>query len=555
MQDHVELLKDLKRRRKGMDSDYLGWESHFKELRDAIQPSKGRFSLGENRKSSTLNKRIIDTTGKKGLRTLKTGLMAGMTSPSRPWFKLGLHGSDTDDDPTVKAYMHEVQKRMYTVLRNSNIYGTLAACYGDLGLYGTFGGLITANFENVIHSDAFPMGRYRLAENEEGKIDCLHWDVRMTVKQVVSKFGFENCSDKVQNRFKSNDLHSFVDVGAAVEVRHDRDPLSGLSINKPMGAYYWEKNCNDKMLMVGGHGINGILGPRWEPIQGEVWSTSSPGMDALGDCVQLQQQHRDKAMAIQLHYNPPMQGPSGFTKKNYRAVPGGVTTIKTEDIQKGGLRPTHEFKPDIQFMLQDIEMTQKRIEESFYVDLFRMASQYGVDGVKGVTATAIAELHEEKLIALGPLLEGLGGDLLTPLIEATFHYMQEAEILPEAPESIVSRPIKVEFIGLLAQAQKAVGLAAIERTIGFAGSLAQIAPEALDKIDADAAMDEFAEQVGPPPGIIRTNDAANEIRSQRAQREQQQQIVEAAQPMAQAAKLISEANERGAAGLAATGAV
>ena len=543
-----DLLAGLGRRRKGMDAEYQQWEPHFRELRDAIQPSRGRFSLGENRKASTLNKRIIDSSGRKGLRTLKSGLMAGMTSPSRPWFKLGLHNDSNKDDPDVKAYLHETQKRMYSVLRGSNIYRTLDACYGDLGLYGTFGGLITGNFDNVIQSHAFPMGLYRISENEDGIVDILHWDIRMTVAQVVSKFGLDRVSTSVANRYKANDLHSWVDVCAAVEVRRERDPLSPLSIDKPLAAFYWEKTRSDAFLMVSGHGTNGILGPRWERVEGETWATSSPGMDALGDCVQLQQQHKDKSLSIQMSYKPPMQGPAGF-KKHFRNVPGGVTTVSTTDLQKGGLRPTHEVRPDIQGLVMDINETRRRISESFYEDLFRMASQHGIDGVKNVTATAIAEMHEEKLIALGPVLESLDHGLLTPVIEATFHYMQEAEILPEAPDALNGEPIKVEFISLLAQAQKAIGLASIERTVGFAGSLAQIKPEALDKIDADAAMDEFADQVGPPPGIIVTTKQAQEARAARAKAAQQQQMMEQVQPMAHAAKLISEANERGAEGL------
>jgi hypothetical protein len=547
-----ELLSALRRRRVGMDAEYEQWEPHFRELRDAIQPARGRFSLGENRFSSTINKRIIDSSGRKGLRTLKSGLMAGMTSPSRPWFKLGLHNDSNKDDPDVKAYLHEVQKRMYSVLRGSNIYRTLDACYGDLGMYGTFGGLIVGSFDNVIHSHSFPMGLYRIAENEDGAVDVLHWDIRMTVAQVVSKFGLKMCSISVQNRYKNNDLHSYVDVMAAVEVRRERDPMSPLAIDKPIGAFYWEKNRHDGFLQIGGHGTNGILGPRWERVEGESWATSSPGMDALGDCVQLQQQHKDKAIAIQMSYKPAMQGPAGF-KKHFRNVPGGVTTVATTDMAKGGLRPTHEVRPDIQGLLMDINETRGRIDESFYVDLFRMASQQGVDGVKNVTATAIAEMHEEKLIALGPVLESLDHGLLTPIIEATFHYMQEANILPEAPESLNGQPIKVEFISLLAQAQKAIGLASIERTIGFVATLANIKPEALDKLDADATVDEFADQVGPPPGIILTTKQAEERRQARAQQQQQQMMMEQAEPMANAAKLISEANQRGSAGLAQGG--
>lgn len=547
-----KLLAALGRRRKGMDAEYNLWEPHFRELRDAIQPSRGRFSLGENRKSSTINKRIIDSSGRKGLRTLKAGLMAGMTSPSRPWFRLALHDDALSTDPDVKAYLHEVQKRMYSVLRGSNIYRTLDACYGDLGLYGTFGGLIVGDFENVIHSHAFPMGLYRIGEDEKGAVDVLHWDIRMNVAQVVSKFGLDKVSNSVKNRYQNNDLYSFVDVCGAVEVRRERDPMSPLAINKPLGAFYWEKNSKDKLLMVGGHGVNGILGPRWERLEGEAWAISSPAMDALGDCVQLQQQHRDKAMSIQLSYKPSMQAPAGF-KKRFRNIPAGVTTVSTTDIQKGGLRPTHEVRPDVSALLADINETRSRISESFYADLFRMASQYGVEGVKNVTATAIAEMHEEKLIALGPVLESLDHGLLTPIIEAVFFYMQEAGILPDPPDVLDNAAIKIEFISLLAQAQKAIGLASIERTIGFAGTLAQIKPEALDKIDADATMDEFVDQVGPPPKIILTTKQAQEIRAARAEQMQQEKMMEQAEPMANAAKLISETGQRGVDGLRAAG--
>tara|TARA_R110000850_G_scaffold23358_1_gene69076 strand:- start:12076 stop:13677 length:1602 start_codon:yes stop_codon:yes gene_type:complete len=531
-----------------MDAEYQQWEPHFRELRDAIQPSKGRFSLGEDRSSSTLNKRIIDGSGRQALRTLKAGLMAGMTSPSRPWFKLGLHDDANKDDPDVKAYLHEVQKRMYTVLRGSNIYQTLETCYGDLGLYGTFCGLIVGDFDSVIHSHSFPTGLHRIAENEKGVVDVVHWDIRMTVGQVVSKFGIDKVSSGVANRYLSNDLHSPVDVCAAVEVRRERDPMSPMATDKPLGAFYWETARKDDLLMVGGHGTNGILAPRWERIEGEAWSVSSPGMDALGDCVQLQAQHRDKAMAVQRAYNPPMQAPAGF-KSRYRNVPGGITSISTSDIQKGGMRPVHESRPDVQHLMMDIQETQRRIGEAFYSDLFRMASGQGIDGVKGVTATAIAEMHEEKLIALGPVLESLDHGLLTPIIEATFFYMQEAEILPPAPDILNGQPVKVEFISLLAQAQKAVGLASIERTIGFIGSLAAIRPDALDKLDVDTTIDEFSDQVGPPPGIILTTKQAGEIREARAKQQQQQQLMENAQPMAQAASLISEATERGVDGL------
>lgn len=515
------------------------------ELRDAIQPSRGRYSLGENRRGSTLNKRIIDGTARRALRTLTSGLMAGMTSPSRAWFRLGFYDEGAMDDPEVKAYLYVAQQRMYTVLRGSNIYRTLANCYADLGLYGTFGGLIVGDFENVIHSHAFPVGMFRIEENELGTVDVLHRDVRRTVGQLVGQFGLDACSDRVKNLYKQNRIHDYIDVTHAVEVRRERDPMSPLSINKPFASFYWEKGRSDNLLQISGFGVNPILAPRWERVDGEAYSVASPGMDALGDAVMLQQQHRDMATAIQMSYKPPMQAPAGFTK-HFRNVPGGITTVDASDLSKGGIRPAFEVKPDVSALQMSINETQRRISQSFFEDLFLMTS---MSDRRQVTAREIAERHEEKLLVLGPVLESLDHGLLQPIIEATFHYMQEAEILPPAPDAIVGKPIKVEYISLLAQAQRAVGVASIERTVGFAGSLAQIRPDVLDNLNPDVMLREFVDQVGPPPAIILAPKDVEAARQARAQAEQAATMMQQAQPLANAAKLISEANQMGQAGL------
>ena len=50
---------------------------------------------------------------------------------------------------------------------------------------------------------------------------------------------------------------------------------------------------------------------------------------------------------------------------------------------------------------------------------------------------------------------------------------------------------KIEFISILALAQKQAGINAINQTVGFIGTLAQITqnPAVLDKLNADEAVD------------------------------------------------------------------
>jgi hypothetical protein len=540
--DVKEKLKALEARRAGMDADFNDMRPIFAEIRDIMQPTRGRFNVGEKRRSTTYNKRIIDSAAQKAHRTLVSGLMAGVTSPSRPWFKLGVYDRGAQEDFEVKQWLHVVQMRMYDVIRASNTYRMFSQCYADLGLFGVFGGLMVGDFENIIHTHALPVGLYRLGENGKGQMNALHYSCEKTVGQLVAQFGKEHVSNSTYRAFKANQVHKRVKIHHAIEERRERDPMSALAKDMPMASFYWEDGETDTFLAEGGYGINNILGPRWDQIDNEVWPTQWPALLALGDTVQLQVQHRDKAQAIQYSYKPPMVAAAGFQKR-FRNVPGGVTTLDTADLQRGGLRPAIAVRPDVSALMADINETRQRIASAYFEDLFLMTS---MSDRRQVTATEIAERHEEKLIVLGPVLESLDYELLSKVIEATFHYMVESDIIPDAPAALVGVPIKVEYVSLLAQAQKAVGVAAIERTLGFAGSLAQLKPEILDNLDGDAMLREFVDQVGPPPNTLAAPADVQSMRQARAQQQQQQQMVDAAEPMANAAKLISEANMRGA---------
>lgn len=540
-----KLRKALDARRAEMDEQFDRWKPYFQELRKWISPSTGRFEADKDRVTVPDIKRIIDSKARMAQRTLSAGLMAGMTSPSRPWFRLGLYDKDLQESSAIAAWLHDSQSRMYDVLRGSNVYRMLESSYRSLGTYGVFGGCIVPNFESVVHAHSFPMGSYRIAEDETGRIAYLHRDCRMTVGQTIAQFGYEKCSGRVRRGFDRGDFHSYVNIQHAIERRMDRDPTSPLGRDKVMASIYWEDD-EEGFLEIGGFSVPNILAPRWEQTEGEVWSTSSPGMNALGDTVQLQGQHRDKALAIQKMHNPPLVGAQSNSATFTRNVPGGVTTIATNDLNKGGLRPIYEVRPDVQWLVQDINETRDRISQAFFEDLFLMTAQ---SDRRQVTAREIAERHEEKLLVLGPVLESLDHALLSPLIEATFYFMQEAEILPPPPPELDGTAIKVEYISALAQAQKAVGVAPIERTIGFVATIEQIRPGAMDNIDTDEAIREFANQVGPPPQILRSKQDVDAKRKADAEAAQAQQMLEQAQPLASAASLISEASARGVDGL------
>ena len=546
MERDAEIIKALDFRNKSMQARFGVVRPSFEDVAHWIDPARGRH-LGQGDNGDARKQQVLaDSTPRKAYRILKSGLMGGLSSPSRPWFKLKLAGYDKPNHEE-QVWLDECQRRMYEVMAGSNLYNALSQCYGDLALFGTYGGVLRGSRENIIHVQSYPVGSYLYAENEEGLIDTLHWRLKMTVRQLVKDFGMDNVSDRVKTMWKQNQMNDLVEVCAAIEQRMDRDPMSKLAVDMPVGVYYWERSVKDKLLSRGGLSFAGILGPRWETVVDDPWPISSPGRDALGDVKQLQAQQRDKDTAIQMSYKPPLYGPPMAQKFSY--LPGAYNAATQADIAKGGPQPILGIRPDVQWMLANVQETQGRVMEAFYADLFRMASEYGIQGGKDVTATFIAEMKEEKLVVLGPVLESLDRGLLSPLVQGTFHYMQEYEILPEPPKSIVGVGVNVEFVSLLAQAQRAIGVASIERTIGFVGTMAQLQPTVLDNLDGDELLRDFASQVGFPMKSLRDPALVETQREAAAAQAQQQQMMAAAQPMAQAANLLSEASARGQEGL------
>jgi hypothetical protein len=162
-----------------------------------------------------------------------------------------------------------------------------------------------------------------------------------------------------------------------------------------------------------------------------------------------------------------------------------------------------------------------------------------------MTATEVAERHEEKLLALGPVLERLHNELLQPMIENTFEIMLEQGLLPPPPPELQGVDITVEFVSILAQAQRAVGSNSIDRFMGNAMQLAQARPDVLDKVNFDKWADVYSGMVGVPTELIVDDDTVAALRKARANAEAAQAQVAIGREQAAAAKDLAAASTDG----------
>lgn len=529
-------------RKSALWTERSSWISHWREISDFQQPRAGRFVASDRNRGDKRSNHILDNTAVFGARTLAAGLMSGVTSPARPWFRLEIEDRDLMESGAVKSWLHETGALIRRIFSASNVYRSLHSVYEELGLFGTAAAVVLPDFENVLHCYPLTVGEYALATNARGQVDTLAREFQMTVGQMIGQFGREACSLTVRNLADKQSFDAWIDVVHMVQPRAERDYSRKDGRNKRFASIYLEMGADndDRFLSESGFDRFPALAPRWVVTGNDVYGTS-PGMECLGDVKQLQHQQLRKGQGIDYMVNPPLQVPTRYKEATKARLPGGVFYVDSSS-QNAGVRSAFDVRLDLQHLLMDIQDVRDRIRQSYYADLFLMLAN---DTRSGTTATEIAERHEEKLLMLGPVLERLHNELLAPLIDIAFERCVEADILPPPPPELQGMDIKVEFISVLAQAQRAVATSGMDRLLGAIGQLASLSPAVVDKVDFDQVVDDYAEAYGVNPKIVVPDADVAAIRAQRAAAQQAQAAAAVAPQAVESAKTASEIDVRG----------
>jgi len=540
----------LLRRYATLEQDRTSWRNHWMEISDYLLPRRGRFLFtSQNDRGKKRTTKIIDSSGTQALRTMAAGMMSGMTSPARPWFRFATQDMESNERHDVKKWLSDVERIIRGILQKSNFYNSAFTVYSELGAFGTAPLYRQRSIDDVIRFRPFTVGEYVIAENSQGEVDTLGRSFTMTVSQVVEKFVIDGqrgvddwtgVSRATRHMWNQKNYDALVPIIHMIEPRRkaERDPKNFTSEHMPIKSCYMEQGADgDEMLFNGGFKTFPAYVPRWDVLQGDVYGRS-PGMDNLGDIKQLQQQQKRKAQAIDKMVNPPMTAPTSLRGKPSTVIPGGTTYV--DPLQGGqGFSPAYTVTPRLGEMQQDIAEVQERIQRGFFADLFAMMIN---SDRRNITATEVAVRQEEKLVLLGPVLQRLNTELLDPLLDDVFAFALEANLLPEPPEALQGQDLRVEYVSLLAQAQQAVAASALERTMAFTGNLVAVQQDVIDNIDFDEGIRQYAEILGNSPNLLVDKGAVKKKREERAQQQQQAQQIEHASQAAQGAKTLSEAD-------------
>ena len=513
----------------------VGFDAHWKELGDYFMPRRTRFWTGDRNRGDKRNQNIIDSTGRFSARTLASGLHAGLTSPARPWMKLTTHNPELAKQADVKQWLHEVSELMLTIFATSNLYNVLPIVYGDLGIFGTAAMAIIEDTRDVFRAYAFPTGSFALGQDARGLVATFVREYQLTVRQVVEDYGVQpngrdidwsRISSAVHTAWNRGDYETTVDVCWMVKPNEMADPKKLGAKYLPFSSCHFElAGSPDVFLRESGYKTFPIMAPRWDITGEDSYGTDCPGMTALGDNKQLQVMQKRKAQLLAKAVDPPLVGPSSLRTQKTSLMPGDITYLDVrEGMQKLG--PIHETRLEgFQHLSADVADVQYRVQRAFYEDLFLMLARSDAGrGSQPVTAREIDERHEEKLLALGPVLERTNDELLDPIVDRVYEMMDRAGLIPPPPESLNGIELRVEYISILAQAQKLVGVVGQDRFLQSTAALIGIEPTIAHKIDWNQVVDNYADMLGVDPKLVIPTDQAKATvaAAQQAMQAQQQ---------------------------------
>lgn len=533
-------------------------EAKWADIRDMFSPERLRLNdehTGGDQEEEPDDHNITNNTGRRASIIFRSGMVAGITNPNREWVKISTPDPDDAEIGRVKTWLETVTKRMTAVFLKSNLYEVIPSVYRDAGDFATGGMLVMEDFQDVMRFESIPLGTYSLGADKRGIVNVFTRNYQRTVRQIAEQFlidtpggqiHWERASDKVKEAYDQGQHNNYFPIRHVIMPNIDWRP--GDPFSKKYLSLYYEASTgtasssassseiNDIFLKRSGFDYFPFLALRWDKSGQSVWGDESPGWIALGDNLSLQEMEKDAQQVIAQEARPAMQGPTSVENAGPSIVPGDSTFYNVREGLEG-FRRVFEANMPIDKLEAKITKTEDRIKDAYFTNLFRAIT----DIDRGVTATEVLERKAEKLLELGPALQRVNDDLLDKLIDITFIIMDRQDMIPEAPEELLGKALKIEYISIMHLAQKSAGLESIERYTNYVVTVAGMTQTLPKTFDPEGAVADYAERAGIGTGPTRSKEEVEALKFAEQQAIAQEQQREQMLANAKAAKDLSGA--------------
>ena len=518
------------------------WDTYWQDIANVFMPRKAYITrprvFGERLDFG----RVFDSSPIRALNTMASGFHSWLTNPASKWFQLEMNNRQLMEIKAVKVWLEDVEEEVFFTLNNSNADETLQEFYIDAGGFGTGNIFIQEDFKDRVRFTELPIAEVYIEEDSRGRVSRIYRRFEYSVQQAWDLWGNdagEEVREKIKSPSKVSDKVVYVHY---IGPRDTRQEGKKNKFNMPFESK-WITFKKKELVAEGGYNEFPVASGRFNKRVGEVWGFS-PAMDNLADAHMLNAMKKTLIRAAMKIVDPPVTAPDRGYVMPFNFNPSGIN-YRNPQTKSDDLQPILT-KGNIPIGIEMIQDTRDAIDLGMFVRVFQAFGQI----TKQMTVPEVQQRIREGMALLGPVVGRFQQEVLDPTITRVMMILERNGLLPKIPDILRGQEFSVKYISPLAKAQRESEITGILRMLSTAADIATFAPNVIDKINPDKAIDVIADVIGVTPQIIRDDEETAEIRQARAQAEQaaQQaaQMVEGAgavKDISQAEKNLQEASK------------
>lgn len=527
------------------------------------------------------NHHIVDPTHILAHRSYVAGMLEGNTSAGRPWYRHEAEDPNANDNEAAQFWNDAFNRATRSAFARSNFYDAAARAYGDIGA-----GFNTAAywvdelpgprlyFHNLMPGSYFPVN------DAFGEAIMLVREWTMSVKALVERYGrtnadgtidWSNISDSVKRMYETADYGQMIDLRQVTGKNKYFDPSQPVGgENRPWVAMTYEMGTNRAQYQTGSETFGDLIEDRgykdkWLEVDYRKrkpfivpkntlnanfeYGEDGPTTHAISAIKSLNKKAIAKDMALEQMLKPAMQGPSTLRKNYLTTASNSYLPLDANALAQGGVKPVNQIRGEgINAVIGDVMDLRTLVERCYYADYLLYLSR----NPKTRTATETNAIVQEQQLIIGPMLQALNWTHNIPVVEYVMDFvLDEDPYLPEPPPELGGQFMKIEFVSVFAQAQKAADLPSIRQYIESIMGVAQIDPKVLQKVNTDKIADILEDRLFLPAGINNPQEKVDALREQAAKQMERKQMLQETLPAVAGAGLdIAKAQQTQAQGAA-----
>ena len=524
------------------------WENHWEQVARVVLPyySTSFYAQGNMTPGLKRNQFQFDVTANTALWRFAAAMESELTPANSQWHRIRPSDPYFEKFPEVRRWYDLVNDTLfrYRYSPHSGFQANMHDGYASIGAFGT-----SCLFTDAFADPARPeikglryrqvyLGELFYATNHQGQVDKVFRRFKMTLRQLLQKFGQAALPADFLTKLERNPEEEVQVIHVCQpNTRYEPGTLDSRAFRFSSHYVLLERK---HLLQEGGFRTFPYAISRYVLAPGEIYGRG-PAMNVLPSINVLNEEKKVILKAGHRAVDPVLRVHDDGILDGFSLKPGALNSGAVSSDGRPLIHPLPVGDLNIGKELLDDERAV--INDAFLVTLFQILVQ-----TPQMTATEVIERASEKGALLSPTMGRFQSEALGPLIEREFDLLMSQGCIPPPPRILVEAraEYKVEYDAPLNRQMKAAATAGIMRTVSWTAETASQAqdPTLMDNFNFDVIIPDVADTQSVPFRYLATPE---EKQAKRQKREQDQQGAQLAQALPGIAAMTKAVQPQGGA--------